>query len=85
MSNGMNPLDIWNYKMGSMVSQMARVHCIYSIAKIALKKLKEVENPKLGEVFIDVFRYFLYNEIKEYASQIMESEIITAAHLSVIQ
>lgn len=39
IASGVDPKDAWNYHMGSVLVQMARIHAIYSIFKDSVKRI----------------------------------------------
>lgn len=85
IKQGIDPKEVWDYHMGSMLAQMGRMHAIYSIFNNALERMKVLPESLMKDVISNVARFFAYTQIKLFASQVMESSIIGPAHLTLIQ
>jgi len=67
LSSGLDPKAIWDYKIGSRLWDIGKIHGIISIASNAWERIRNNTSGKLNEVMNKVFIYFLLDMIECHA------------------
>lgn len=73
MGEGMDPKAAFDYKAGSRLWEVGKLHGIVSIVDNAVTRMQTIEDANLAEVMNCVLNYFLLDMAEDYAKLLARS------------
>lgn len=85
IQSGVNPKEAWDYKMGTKLLELGKMHAIYSIFKNLFKRIEIIKDPVLKEVYNHMCVYFTIDMFTLHLKSLLYAGAIQKEHISIMR
>lgn len=85
IGEAINPLDVWNFKLGIEITKIGKLHSFIKVVKNFKKSFENVKIPVVKNTLNDLLRLVLIDAVGNEASLLLEAGAISKYHMEILQ